>query len=291
MSRRNEESFVIRIWGARGSLPASAQKSCDFGSHTCCVEMRCGGRVLIFDAGSGAELLGDALAEEGVRDLDLFFSHCHLDHIMGLPFLCPLYEEGVSARLSAGHLRGVMSCREMIERFMAPPFFPVTPAVFKAAVEYRDFVPGDVMEPAPGIRVSTFAIPHPGGAIGYRVDFAGRSACYVTDTEHEPGDPNETIIGAVRGADTMIYDCAYTDEEFDRFRGYGHSTWEEGVRLCEAADVRRLVLFHHRISRDDKALRDIGEAARQRFPGALVAATGLTIELLGQGRERVDGEQ
>lgn len=272
-----EAPFLVRIWGARGSLPAPAAANVVYGSDSPCVEMRCGEHVLIFDAGSGAESLGSKLVRERVTDLDIFLSHCHLDHILGLPFLKPLYDPAVTARLHAGHFLDGMTCREMAERFMAPPFFPVTPTIFHARLEFRDFRPPETLRPHPGISIATVRLNHPNGAVGYRVDYAGRSVCYITDTEHIPGVPDAAILAAIRGADIMIYDCMYTDAEFEPCRGYGHSTWEEGVRLCEAAGVRQLVIFHHRPGRTDADLQRLEAEARERFPGAVVARTGLEL--------------
>ena len=271
--------FLVRIWGARGSLSAPAAPNYEFGADTCCVEMRCGGHVLIFDAGTGAASLGTQLAREGVKDFDLYLSPCHFDHIIGLPFLAPLFDEGASARIHAGHFEDDTTCRAMVERFMEAPFFPVTPKQFRASVEYRDFRPPDTLSPHPDIAISTVRLNHPNGAVGYRVDFAGRAACYVTDTEHSPGRLDTSLVAAIRGADMLIYDCMYTDAEFDCCRGYGHSTWEHGVRLCKAAEVARLVIFHHRPGRDDAGLRLIEAEAQARFPGAVVAKSGLELVL------------
>src|SRR5829696_3304275 len=245
--RMDDADFVVRIWGARGSLSVPAAQNSDFGSDTCCVEVRCGSRVLVFDAGTGAASLGRALDEEGLTDFDLFFTHCHFDHIIGLPFVKPLYRQGVTARLHAGHFEDGTTCREMVERFMRPPYFPLTPLQFRARVEFRDFQPPHSWLAHPGIDLSTARLNHPGGAVGYRVDFSGRSVCYVTDTEHEPGAPDRNVLRLIEGADMLIYDCMYTDAEFHKYRGYGHSTWEEGVRLCRAAGVDQLILFHHLI--------------------------------------------
>jgi len=269
--------FLVRIWLARGSLSAPAALSRDSGSDTCCVEMRCGPHVLVFDAGSGAASLGTRMVEQDVCDFDLFFTHCHFDHIIGLPFMAPLYRKGVAVRLYAGHFEDGTTCQEMVERFMRPPYFPVTPEHFQAAIEFRDFRVPETLHPKPGVAVRSVRLNHPGGAVGYRVDFGGRSVCYVTDTEHVPGRTDEAVLGLLRGADAAIYDCMYTDAEFDHFRGYGHSSWQEGVRLCEAAGVGRLVLFHHQITRDDAALYAIEQDAQARFPGAVVARTGLVM--------------
>jgi phosphoribosyl 1,2-cyclic phosphodiesterase len=271
--------FLLRIWGARGSLSAPAAPNCDFGTDTCCVEMRCGDHVLIFDAGSGAASLGAQLLSEGVKEFDLYLSHCHFDHIIGLPFLKLLFDPEVTARVHAGHFEDATTCREMVERFMDPPFFPVTPKQFRANIEYRDFRPPDILSPYPEVAISTVRLNHPNGAVGYRVDFAGRSACYITDTEHLPGQLDDALVSAIRDADILIYDCMYTDAEFDCCRGYGHSTWEQGVRLCEAANVRQLVIFHHRPGRDDAGLRAIEAAAQARLPGAMVGKAGLELAL------------
>ena len=269
--------FLVRIWGARGSLPAPAATNREFGSDTCSVEMRCGDRVLLFDAGSGADSLANRLGEDNLRDFDLFFSHCHFDHIMGLPFLKQLYESNSNVRIYAGHFEDGTTCRQMVERFMAPPFFPVTPQLFRANVEYLDFRPPETLRPHPGIEITTVRLNHPNGCVGYRVNFAGRSVCYITDHEHIPERKDKQLEAAIRGADILIYDCMYTEAEFEPCRGYGHSTWEEGVRLCEAAGVKRLVVFHHRPGRDDEGLRRIEVDAKARFPGAIVAKTGLEL--------------
>ncbi len=272
-----EAPFLVRIWGARGSLPAPAANNCEFGTDSPCVEMRCGPHVLVFDVGSGAESLGVLLKREGVKDFDIFLSHCHFDHVMGLPFLKPLYDESVHVRLYAGHFLDDMTGIEMAERFMAPPFFPITPSVFHANVDFIDFRPPDTLTPKPGITIQTVRLNHPNGAVGYRVNYAERAVCYVTDHEHISGHPDPNLLELLQGADILIYDCMYTDAEFKSWLGFGHSTWEEGVRLCEAAGVKRLVIFHHRPGREDADLRKIEADAQARFPGAIVARTGLEL--------------
>jgi phosphoribosyl 1,2-cyclic phosphodiesterase len=115
--------------------------------------------------------------------------------------------------------------------------------------------------------------------VAYRIEFAGKAACYVTDTEHVPRRRDRTILDLIAGADVVVYDATYTDGEYDRFRGWGHSTWEEGVRLCEAAGAGRLVAFHHDPDHDDATLDAIAAALERRRPGSLVAYEGLVIAL------------
>lgn len=273
----SDASFLVRIWGARGSLPAPAAANCVYGSDTCSVEMRCGSHVMLFDVGSGAVSLSSHLVTAGIKNFDVFFSHCHFDHIMGLPFLKLLYDHEVTARIYAGHFEDDTTCRQMAEGFMAPPYFPVTPKYFAADISYVDFRPPDTLTPHDGIVIRTHRLNHPNGCVGYRVVFGGKSVCYVTDHEHVPGRGDTSLGAFLEGADILIYDCTYTDTEFDHYRGYGHSTWEEGVRICEQAKVKRLVIFHHRPGRDDDDLRKIEADATARFPGAVVAKTGLEL--------------
>ena len=138
---------------------------------------------------------------------------------------------------------------------------------------------GDSLDIGSGIRLRTATLNHPGGATGYRLEFGGRSACYVTDTEHREGELDAAILGLIADADLVIYDATYTDDEFARFRGWGHSTWQEGIRLCEAAGAHRLVAFHHDPEHDDETLDRIAADMEKQRSGSLVAREGLVIDL------------
>ena len=162
---------------------------------------------------------------------------------------------------------------------MRSPYFPVGADIFAADIDYRDFEVGSILELGDGISIKTTRLTHPGGCTGYRVDYDGRAAAYVSDHEHLPGVENQNVLGLIDGADLVIYDSTYTEEELPEFTGYGHSTWQEGVKLCKKAGVDKLVLFHHRPRRDDNALRAIEDEARAVFPGASAARDGLEFEL------------
>ena len=283
--------FAIKVWGARGTLPGCGEGQTAFGTETCCVEMRIAGHRLIFDAGTGIVPLGREMAADGVAAVDLFFSHVHYDHIMGFPFFVPLYKPGCAISVSAGHMLDGRSCAEIVTDYMRAPFLPITPKVFSAAVDYRSFQPGDVLTPQPGIRISTARLRHPNGAVGYRVEHRGRVAAYVTDTEHEPGETDEAVLALFDGADIVFYDTTYTDAEMAKHRGYGHSSWQEGVRLARRAGARQLVLFHHSHYRDDADLARIEAEARAIFPDVVTGRTGLSFRLAApvDRLEGVDG--
>ena len=276
----------IRVWGARGTLPGCGNNQRSFGTETCCVEMRPAGRRLIFDAGTGIVPLGHQMMLENAESADIFFSHVHYDHIIGLPFFKPLYRPGTAVSITAGHMLDGRTSAEIVEDFMRAPFLPIGPSIFAADVDYRSFTPGAVLRPADGIVVRTARLTHPNGAVGYRVEHGGRAVSYVTDTEHEPGRTDAAVVSLMQDADIVFYDATYTDAEMARFRGFGHSSWQEGLRLARATGVKRLVLFHHAHTRDDDALTRIEAEARCLFPGAIAARTGLTFFLpLGEGAE------
>ena len=277
--RSSADEAYVRFWGVRGSIPVSNTGCIRSGGNTACVEVRCGHTALIFDAGSGLRELGAALVEEGCTDVDLFLSHGHVDHLLGLPFFAFAFRAGNRLRLWSGRHSPGGGTERLVRSLMGSPLAPVGPEAFAADVTFCDFRPGRTLHPRPGVAIRTAPLRHPGGATGYRVDHAGRSICYVTDTEHEPGTRDENVAGLVDGADIVIYDAMFTDEELPHHRGWGHSTWQEGARLCRAAGVGTYAIFHHAPDRDDDALDAIEQAARRLFAGAVVAREGLTLNL------------
>ena len=279
----NGQDFFVKFWGTRGSIACSGPDTIRYGGNTSCIEVMCGKRRLIFDGGTGLRKLGRAIAQEifqnGPQQIDLFLTHTHLDHIIGLPFFVPFHLPGNNPRLWAGNLLPDRTLKGTLSEMMQAPLFPVPPETFRATVEFRDFECGDTLHPADGITLRTAPLNHPNGACGYRIEFGGKSICYITDTEHYPdGQRDPTLIDLVRDADIMIYDATYTEEEYPRFVGFGHSTWQEAVRVADEAGVKTLVLFHHEPTHDDDFMDDIAEQLEDARPGSHVAREGMILE-------------
>lgn len=273
------ESLQVRFWGVRGSHPASGPSTQRFGGHTACVEIRCGGRLFVIDAGTGITALGSALGESAPAEIDILLSHLHLDHVTGLPFFKPALLRDRTIRLYCGNLDG-QSAEAALDRLFSPPLFPVTLAQLPARFEHVGFHAGETLHFADGMEVMTCPLKHPSGATAYRFTHAGRTVCYVSDVEHDEAvAPPESLLAFVAGADLVIYDAMFTEDEFCRCRGWGHSTWPAGVALCRSAGAKALAAFHLHPRDDDAHLEAVDEALQRALPGSFVAREGQTVTL------------
>lgn len=273
--------FSVTFWGTRGSIPCPTPHHLEFGGNTSCLHVEADGQHLVFDAGTGIRLLGEKLSQLGVDDIGIFLTHTHWDHISGFPFFGPLFEKGKNVTIRAGHLKNQGGLRSVLEGQMARPMFPVPLTQLSANLKIEDFECGATLTPyGPDLQLKTAPLNHPGGATGYRIEFAGKSLCYVTDTEHSVGKRDKSVLALIDQADCVIYDSTYTDEEFASKVGWGHSTWQEGVRLCQEANAKKLVIFHHAPEHNDDQMKRIEREAHAMWKQAHVAREGETIVLL-----------
>jgi phosphoribosyl 1,2-cyclic phosphodiesterase len=274
----NESDFLVRFWGVRGSIATSDPDTMRYGGNTSSLEIRCGKRLLMLDAGTGIRYLGNQLCKSGEDiDADLLLTHTHYDHVGGIPFFTPFYAPNHQFRIWAGHLLPELDLHSALCDLMVSPLFPITPEMFNADIDFCDFLCGDTLDLGDGIIVRTGPLNHPDRATGYRIEFCGKSICYLTDTEHVPGKLDRNLLELIGGADLVIYDSMFTEEEYIHRVGWGHSTWEAGVALCDAADVKTLVIFHHDPDHNDEFMDGIARQAAQRRPGTVVAREGMVL--------------
>lgn len=267
----------IIFWGTRGSLPMNTPEHKIYGGNTSCVSVQSGAQLTIFDAGSGLIHLGSQLMEQGVKEIDICLSHFHSDHICGLPFFKPFFNPDCSVRL---HSFGTneATLEEAVSSYLSRPIFPITLSDFLADVHFVHH-DEDAVLTLGSLAIDAHAIPHPGGAHALRAKAEDKCFVYATDTEHDPGNPNQGLIAFMRGADLAIYDCTFDDSEFEQKRGWGHSTWQEGVRLAGMAEVKQFGIFHHEPERTDTQLAEIERKAQADLPIAMVTRDFLEVNL------------
>lgn len=269
--------FGVKFWGVRGSIAVPSAQHVKYGGNTSCVQVFAGDHTFVLDAGTGIRSLGAEFIRQDIREINLLLTHTHWDHINGFPFFTPAYNPKWTLHIRAGHLTGIGTIHEILSNQMDHPMFPVPLEAMRANLKMEDFVAGDAFDLYPDVHIRTTPLNHPNNATAYRIEYGGKAICYVTDTEHVPGKIDERIIALVEGADMMIYDSTYTEEEFPARIGWGHSTWNEGVRLCRAAGVKRLAIFHHEPDHDDAFMEKLEAQARAEWPGAFAARDAMTV--------------
>jgi phosphoribosyl 1,2-cyclic phosphodiesterase len=279
----------ITFWGVRGSIPTPGPGTVQIGGNTSCVEVRAGKAILIFDGGTGLRLLGKKLLKEMPLTAHMFFSHVHWDHIQGFPFFEPAFVPGNQFHLYGGN-NVSRTLEETLAGQMDHPNFPVNLPAMAAQMTFSDLPEGAAVEiddrSGGKVRVTTAKGNHPQGVFAFRVEHGGKAIVYATDTEHYEGRIDDKLVRLAHGADVFIYDSQYTPEEYagtagtgGSKKGWGHSTFEEGVKIAKLAGSRRLVLFHHDPAQSDAAVRDKETRARALFADVVAAHEGLTIEV------------
>ena len=271
---QQRKRLKLKLWGVRGSIPTPVAQNLGYGGNTSCLEIRLpGGELFIFDAGTGIRELGLALKQDPAdaqRDIHLFLTHFHWDHIQGLPFFGQLYDPTVAMTFYSSCY--ACALRESIAGQMTDPYFPVN---FEAIASNKHF---ENLGPKPitlsELTVRPFPLNHPQGAGGYRIESGGATIVYATDREHGNDMLDSVMREYAQDADILIHDAQYTPEEYPRFKGFGHSTWEEAVNVARECNVKQLILFHHDPNHDDDAVSAIVENARARFPNTIGGREG-----------------
>jgi phosphoribosyl 1,2-cyclic phosphodiesterase len=273
----------ITFWGVRGSIPTPGPDTVEIGGNTSCVEVRAGKLLLVFDGGTGLRLLGKKLVKEMPITAHIFFSHVHWDHIQGFPFFDPAFVKGNTIHLYGGN-NVSRTLEETLAGQMDHPSFPVHLTDMGAKMTFNDLVEGQVLE-IEDVKIRTGRGNHPNGVWIYRVEHAGKSIVYATDTEHYK-ELDQGLLKLAQGVDVLIYDAQYTPEEYTGTAGtggpklgWGHSTFDEAARLAAAANVKKLVLFHHDPLQNDGQVRAKETRAQSLFKNCVAAYEGLTIDV------------
>jgi phosphoribosyl 1,2-cyclic phosphodiesterase len=276
----NGAQVRIKFWGVRGSTPTPQIENLKFGGNTSCLEVRTSdNRSLIFDAGSGIRGLGQALVQEAAGeaiDTQIFLTHFHWDHIQGVPFFTPLYGPKNHITFYSGSTGRPL--QETLEGQMSKPYFPIDFGQVAAKRDFHQIEQGGVIDVG-GVKVRPFALNHPQGASGYRIECGDVVIVYATDYEHGVPEFDNTLREYSENANILICDTQYTPAEYETHKGWGHSTWSEAVFVAKEAKAEHLILFHHDPAHDDQAMMRIAQNARIQFENTTAAWEGFVATL------------
>lgn len=275
----------LSFWGVRGSTPTVDPATWRYGGNTPCLELIApDGTKFILDCGTGLRVLGnrwsaDDSAANGVTHI--LVTHYHWDHIQGLPFFAPLYDQRNQFQFYSFRSKflGPDSLRQVFEAQMALPYFPVDFSAMSAQRKFREVDGGESFQIGEN-RITTAWLNHPQGCLGFRIETPAGIVVYATD--NEPGVPSLDINlrELAEGADIFINDAQYTPAQLatDR-KGWGHSSWSEGVKVARESNVKTLVLFHHDPDSTDRVVDQLLRQAREEFDSVFAASEGMVITL------------
>ena len=273
--------IIFRVWGSRGSIFAGGADHNTFGGDTTCFSIETDGRFLIVDAGSGLRALGQELMnreEVPPEEIDLLLTHLHIDHICGLPFFAPLMSGKTKVRLWNSVYPDPETLRGALSRGLAPPIFPIDTTVWDT-LEVRVPEAGARVALGPDSMARAFPLHHPDGACGWRVNSAGRVVVVASD--HEYGNPSidAQVAYYARFADMLVWDASYTEDELTTRRGWGHSSWNRGLKVGAKVGAASMLMTHHMPERTDAELISMERAAQALARKTMFAREGLVITL------------
>jgi len=259
----------LTVWGARGSVPAPGPEMNRYGGNTSCVELTLSdGETLILDAGTGIRNLGVKLAAS-MPKINILLTHLHLDHIQGLMFFPPCFQADSKITIW-GPSSPEATLENRIARYISAPLSPVEVRELPCEVSFRDAPVTEWEIGSATIRAE--AVTHRGPTLGYRISDGDETLCYIPDHEPALGAPlddlePEWISGhdLACGADMLLHDCQYTDEEYPAHVGWGHSRLTDTLTFARRVETERLMLFHHDPLHSDAFLDSFADTAAQRW--------------------------
>jgi ribonuclease BN (tRNA processing enzyme) len=295
----SKPNLRLKIYGARGSYSPTNGNATSVGVNTTCFRVDIGGNIIIFDAGSGIINCGQDLFREMQTEraslnewkIHLFFTHLHLDHLVGLPFFSLLYMPKSKIHFIGPQILDY-EVEETLRTFMHPPFFPVGmddlpfegafhkiregKVVYFYEKEFRIRSVNDPVADGWSGKISTLRnYMHPkGGSYFYKIEIpSGKSIVIATDTEGFVGG-DQRLIKFAGGADLLLHDAQYEPQDYGMMQGFGHSTYEMACDVAEKA-VKKLLLVHHDPRYEDEKLQKLESSARKLFPETHIAAEAM----------------
>ena len=265
------KNFSLTVLGSRGSVPIDGKNFVRYGGSTSCYKILAGNEEIYLDAGSG---IVQAVPQAETR-ITILLTHMHLDHIIGLPFFVALGQKNRPIDIFASERSG-LSPQAALARLISPPFWPLKIEEYPANATFHDLPPESFK--IGEVDVQWIDGTHPQGSTIFRLTFGGKSLVYATDFEHTP-DGCEKLANFARDCDLLLYDAQYTADEYEIFRGFGHSTPDEGLKVAAAAQAKKILFVHHAPCRNDDELAALEKFFAARNENVTFAKVGDEIFL------------
>ena len=271
--QNNSSVLELKVLGARGSMPVDGKEYIKYGGSTSCYRVRAGNEEIYLDAGSGIV----KAKPESNTNITILLTHMHLDHIIGLPFFMALSQANRPVDIYSRKRSG-LSAREAINRMISPPYWPLKIEGYPAAVKYHEI--DDIVNKLKigNVEVDMMEGTHPGGSTIYRLNYEGKSLVYATDFEHNPKGCDELIRFAT-DCDLLLYDAQYKEEEYEKYRGYGHSTPNAGLKVAAEANAKKILFVHHSPLRIDEELLEMEHSLTLQRKDVQFAKAGAEVLL------------
>jgi len=266
-----KNTFELTFLGTNGSCSYNNGKRQKYGTNTPCVVVKAGTEVLIFDAGSGICNLR-YMPEYQNAHIHMFFSHYHMDHIDGMLFCAELFDPAKKFEIY-----GSGDVKKILGEIISPPLCPIGIEAFRAQINYHLIGSSELISLPNDVKVHTYSLSHPGGALGYRVDYGGKSFCYCDDVELTAHQDDEGLIDFTRDADLLVMDSAFSDGNV--IPGWGHSSPSECAKWANRVNAKKLALYHYSYIMTDEDIDEMEKTAKLIFPNAFTARDNMTITL------------
>ena len=266
-----DDKFILTVLGSRGSVPIAGKNFVHYGGSTSCYKILADDEEIYLDAGSG---IVQAVPQADTR-ITVLLTHMHLDHIIGLPFFVALGQKNRPIDIFAQERSGLKP-KDALDRLISPPFWPLKICEYPANVNFHDLPPESFK--IGNVDVQWSDGTHPQGSTIFRLTFGGKSLVYATDFEHSP-DGCKKLADFAHGCDLLLYDAQYTADEYEKFRGFGHSTPDEGLKVAAAAHAKKILFVHHAPNRTDDELSELDQIFAARNENVTFAKVGDEISI------------
>jgi len=267
----------IKFWGVRGSHPTPDLDKMIYGGDTSCVEVRIHDELFIFDMGSGLRNLGNEMLHDSStpKKVNIFLSHYHWDHVVGMLNFSPLFDDSYTFNIYGANQK--TDINDLQNKLLDTALWPVSMDMLNAKINFINLETNS-LQISNEIKIEHTNHPHPNGATSYKIIIDDFSILYTTDCEHSGNHLNKNVVKIAKDVNILIHDAHFSKEDLSNHKGWGHSSWEDAVKLAKKSDANQLILYHFSPEYSDKIVSNIEMKAQRQFKNTIAAKQKMKIE-------------